>query len=555
VSQESITKLDELHRIVESLWSCRVIGRDILLENDANERSALRTQLENEFQKLDDLLIEHAVRYENTKDASSDDFKTLQDQADFYKISVLATLDKNINTAEAFLSVRSLSDKAIEFFNNVNKYIEGEKSTIRRVIKANQTFTIVAAAVLAILVALGAVYMYLVVETIREQSELAIQADIAKGNFLANMSHEIRTPMNAIIGMSELIQREEINTNVKRHIYDIKRAANSLLAIINDILDFSKIESGKMELVETEYLSSSVINDTIVLIYIRIGEKPIEFCVEIDPSIPSVLKGDETRVKQILVNVLGNAVKFTETGFIKLKMWHRIRPEDGSFMLCVAVQDTGPGMKPEDVAKLFTSFTQVDTTRNRNIEGTGLGLAITKKLLELMGGSISVESTYGVGTTFTFEFPQKVISKEPIAVAHGEYLPCAILSKTKPHRDSIAYAFDKLGVPCKFFENGNDFVENLGERFFTHVFLEASSFTMFKNAIKEKMAGSEIVVLIDKDDKVVDEKGVASVHKPLYCLPIASALNKEAATKFTTMTQTETIKFFSAPHLNVLVVD
>ncbi|MBP5200729.1 MAG: response regulator [Schwartzia sp.] len=231
--------------------------------------------------------------------------------------------------------------------------------------------------------------------------ERAEAADKAKSNFLANMSHEIRTPMNSITGMAEFILRDSDDETAKRHAAKIKAASRTLLSLINDILDFSKIESGNMRLVEEPYRLSSLLNYVTSLIDARLHGSPVKLKTEFRGEIPDELYGDEVRIKQILVNLLGNAVKFTSRGAITLGL----RCEhlgDASCLLCFSVTDTGIGLKEKDVSRIFSSFTQVDMRRNRTVEGTGLGLAICKHLITMMGGTLDVKSVYGKGSTFSF---------------------------------------------------------------------------------------------------------------------------------------------------------
>lgn len=252
----------------------------------------------------------------------------------------------------------------------------------------------------------------------------AEKASIAKSDFLANMSHEIRTPLNAIIGLSRIALREDMSDTVRNNIEDILNSSNNLLSIINDILDFSKIESGKLEIVHAKYQLSSLIYDVATIIHFRINDKPIEFIQDIDDTIPNTLYGDEVRIRQILINVLGNAVKYTKKGKIVLKMdWKRL---GGIAILNIAVSDTGQGIRKENLEQIFKRFRRLEMQDNRQIEGTGLGLSITKGLLDRMGGAISVESTYGVGSTFTVTIPQKIIDEKPIygeakAMARNNY--------------------------------------------------------------------------------------------------------------------------------------
>lgn len=247
-----------------------------------------------------------------------------------------------------------------------------------------------------------------------EENRLAaVRANQAKGDFLANMSHEIRTPMNAIIGMNEMVMREEISPKAAQYSQDIHNAGQTLLAIINDILDFSKIESGKMEIVPVVYELSSLLNDVLVMVAGKVRDKELKLVADVSPDIPHQLYGDEIRIRQIILNLINNAVKYTEKGSVTLKVgFEQAAPK--KLELKISVADTGIGIKEEDIGKLFNSFQRVDMAVNRNVEGTGLGLAITRQLVEQMEGSIEVESVYGQGSTFRVSLPQTVMDEEPL---------------------------------------------------------------------------------------------------------------------------------------------
>ena len=258
-----------------------------------------------------------------------------------------------------------------------------------------------------------------------EEKVRAESASNAKSDFLANMSHEIRTPINAVLGMNEMIIREdnraldvaesdpmlvqEALENINVYAGDVKKAGHNLLAIVNDILDFSKIEAGRMELAEAPYQLSSLINDINNMIMFKAQDKGLVFNVEADPSLPDELSGDEVRVRQILTNLLNNAVKYTEKGSVILKLRGK-KQDENTLILTIVVWDTGIGIKPEDKEQLFNKFERLEMDRNSTVEGTGLGLAITHNLIELMGGNIEVESEYGKGSIFTVNIPQKIVS-------------------------------------------------------------------------------------------------------------------------------------------------
>jgi signal transduction histidine kinase/CheY-like chemotaxis protein len=311
-------------------------------------------------------------------------------------------------------------------------------------------------------------YVFNIVDEIRNQNrrliELKNEAETAnrtKSNFLASMSHEIRTPMNAITGMAELLLRGELSNEARGYAQDIKQAGNNLISLINDILDFSKIEAGKLEIIPVKYLLSSLINDSVNIIRMRIGEKPLRFFSNIDGSIPNSLIGDEVRLRQILLNLLSNAVKYSDKGNVGLTLAIQKR-NDKQVWLKIAVTDTGKGIKPEDKEKLFGEFVQVDTKRNRSIEGTGLGLAITKRLCLLMGGDITVESEYGKGSTFTAIIPQGVESKEAFAVVEEpEKKKVLVFEGRSVYAESVRWTLENLNVPHTVVTNLNDFTEAL----------------------------------------------------------------------------------------------
>ncbi len=279
---------------------------------------------------------------------------------------------------------------------------------------------------LLVLFAVGILYLFGAEEKAKESDELreakaaAEKANRAKSEFLANMSHEIRTPINAVMGMNEMVLRETQDENIREYAHNIQGASQNLLSLINDILDFSKIESGKMEIVDGEYYFSSLLNDVVNMIQVKADQKELAFNIEVDEDLPDELYGDETRIRQVIVNILNNAVKYTKQGSVTFTVDGQ-RQEGGMLLLRAVVKDTGIGIREEDRQKLFQDFQRLDMKENRNVEGTGLGLAITSRLVEQMNGTLTVDSVYGEGSTFTICLPQKIMKEDKIGDFKEKY--------------------------------------------------------------------------------------------------------------------------------------
>ncbi len=400
----------------------------------------------------------------------------------------------------------------------------------------------------------------------RRQKELVEKLEYAnrtKSDFLANMSHEIRTPMNAIVGMCELILREQdISENVRENCFNIQSSGRSLLSIINDILDFSKIESGKMEIIESEFNIASMLNDVINMTMTRKGNKKIEIMVYADPEIPSGLIGDEVRIRQVMINLMTNAVKFTQSGVVTLKV-SQSKQEYG-INLKISVEDTGIGISEENLEKLFESFQQVDTRKNRAIEGTGLGLAISKRLVTKMGGFVNVSSVYGQGSKFSFVIPLKVKNDAPFinvknaadikAAAYIELSKFDMPAVEKKYKELMFEISSNLNVDFVYTDSFERLRKVNSENSITHCFIGKEEYLAHKEYFVDMSEKTEIILVQDVTDAVQVPENIRCIYKPFYTMSAASALNNESMVLNLNERRGSSISF-SAPKARVLVVD
>jgi len=380
----------------------------------------------------------------------------------------------------------------------------------------------------------------------------------SKSSFLASMSHEIRTPMNAITGMAELLLRGNLSDEARAHAQDIKQAGNNLVSIINDILDFSKIEAGKLEIIPVKYMLSSLINDSVNIIRMRIGEKPLRFFTNIDSNIPNNLIGDEVRMRQILLNLLSNAVKYTEKGHIGLTITTQ-KKEDKQIILKIIVTDTGKGIKKEDQVKLFGEFVQVDTRKNQGIEGTGLGLAITRRLCLIMGGNISLESEYGRGSAFTVVIPQVINSPEPFASVEEPYKKKVLVYERRIiYAQAVCWSLENMNVPYFLVKNQDDFSAAIYSDEWFYIFSSYGLYEKIRPAMDQpdtafvggKKPPLALMVEWGNEDYVPD---VRFLSIPVQSLSIANILNGKEDSKG--YYESTGIIRFNFPTARLLVVD
>lgn len=386
---------------------------------------------------------------------------------------------------------------------------------------------------------------------LREEKERADAANKAKTAFISNISHEIRTPMNAIVGMTQILLRKELPRQEREYLLNIQNSGNALLAIINDLLDLSKIESGKMELVDEEYDLMSMLSDLGMIILNRIGSKPVELLFDIDPDIPAKLYGDALRIRQIVINLMNNATKFTEEGSVCLEVKVKQMRQD-DVELYFSVKDTGQGIREEDMEKLFGSFQQVDAKKNHHKEGTGLGLSISKQFVELMQGSIGVRSEYGQGSEFYFTIHQKVIEQaraanlaaDRQAVIAGDLQNEAANGLLRKLAESYRLSYEP------------DIMTMEPTTLPVFYFTDQSGLLGGETGRRLKEVGATVCGLVNPMAEDAFPEDIVTRNKPLYSYPFCQFLeNREASMAEDTQTAKETETEGLSPEVRVLIVD
>lgn len=382
----------------------------------------------------------------------------------------------------------------------------------------------------------------------------AMDAYIAKDMFLINMSHEIRTPMNAILGTTELLLDYDISEHVRDNVYNILNSCNALLTITDDMLDLTKGETENVRIFNAEYDLTELISDIVNMMSVRLMDSEVEFFVDVDTDIPYLLYGDGTKIRQVFINILNNAVKYTKFGSIILRVTYE-KTDENKILLKVDVADTGIGIKEENLSKLFSSYQRVEegAAESRKIEGTGLGLAFSQEILEKMGGKITVQSKYRVGSTFSFTIPQVMMTEIPIV--HNEnagVLNILVFEENETFQSVLSDLFQRMGYQAKFAQNKVMFENLLVEERYTHIFIAQSRYEEVGKILTKKLTTECLVVISSVNQMVSMDQFGYILTRPLHCINVAEVFSYEKGKSIR-----EVIKKggFVCPEAHVLVVD
>lgn len=398
----------------------------------------------------------------------------------------------------------------------------------------------------------------LLVDNIRE---LEI-AERSKDDFLVNVSHEIRTPINAVCGMSEAILQEDLPIDVRRDVIDIQTAGRNLLSTVSNILDFSELEMGRLELAEESYNITSTITDIINMALTMDNGRHLELIVDCDADLPSNLLGDEQKFRRIVMNLLSNAIKFTKEGGVILRI--RSRKEEYGINLQVSVRDSGIGIERANMEKIFTSFSQVNSRRNRDEGGVGLGLAIAQALVRSMGGFMTVNSTPGSGSEFRFTIPQKVLDETPIVSIKDKnqlFAACYInLDKydytvvREGYEQSLQHIVSQFGFPFRICRNLPELKRRMEREAYTHIFIGWEEYTEDRSFFDRLSRELAVVLLLDYDQEMLIQGNMLRIYKPFTVLSIAAVFNGQKILNSEDQ-QSGLHNKFVAPQASVLVVD
>ncbi|MDR3119974.1 MAG: response regulator [Clostridiales bacterium] len=465
-----------------------------------------------------------------------------------------AEIEKQILLGESAISAREiLNTTGIEIVMSLQRMSNGwyiGVATPSASYFQDMVSVVTMLSVLGLVMAVFLSYFLIRISLAKIQSD---EESLSKSSFLARMSHEIRTPMNSILGMSELILQKDVPREVSEYVTIIRQAGTNLLAIINDILDFSKIEAGRRKIVFERYYLASLINDIVNVVRIRLIDRDIAFFVKVDADIPQPLVGDEVSLRQVLQNILSNAVKYTRAGHIALRIRHEDLG-DGKLLLVCSVEDSGIGIQPEHLDQLFSDFTRLEKPHSDNVEGTGLGLAIARSLCRAMDGDVTVESRYGRGSTFTATVIQGVAGTTPLAAVEKPSERRILVLEDRPaYLSAVAFAFEGLGTNPVYTQSAEQFEYELAGRKYDFAFVSPDHFSAARAAMRRGGTGCRLVRMAGLGEIAADAQS-EEVATPIFCVGIANIMNG-APTNAPTLENRKRRTSFTAPGAKVLVVD
>ncbi len=399
-------------------------------------------------------------------------------------------------------------------------------------------------------------------EAMLQELDSLEQMEQSKDDFMANLSHEVRTPVNTVVGMTEMILHENVSEPVREYAMSVQTASRNLLATVSDVLDFSELQSGKIAITEEPYNLTSTINDILNVAMAQKQGKKIEIIVDCDPRIPCSLLGDEQKISRVILNIVNNALKFTEEGAIVIQA--AMRKEQEGINLIIKIRDTGIGIEEKNIERLFTSFNQVDTKRNRQEGGIGLGLAISKAIVEQMRGFINVRSRLGEGTEVQFVIPQKVLDNSPMIKLEkrDEIRLLYYINMTKyeygsvrdEYRNCIEHMKEQLGMDATGCRNLAELKRRVDQEKYTHLFISWEEYMedrKYFHSIQEELC---IILIMDERPDIRVGAHIRQIFKPFYVLSVATVLNGEDV-GMTLDTANLGTRRFVAPEASVLVVD
>lgn len=380
-----------------------------------------------------------------------------------------------------------------------------------------------------------------------------IDAFNSKDIFFANTSHEIRTPLNAIVGTVNLLLDEDLDSKVRENVYNILNSCNALLSITNELMELSNTENNDVSIQKEKYDLAEMLTDIVNMMSVRLIDSEVSLFVDIDNTLPKYLTGDGVKVRQLFINILNNAVKYTKEGRITLKVSGEIINAD-NINLCVEVNDTGIGIKPENLTKLFSDYSRDDEDEEkRNIEGTGLGLSFCKELVEKMGGSIWAESEYHVGSSFYFKIPQQVYSQEPITrVPSLSREPAIIFDNSIELSEDLGKVLEKLNIPSVAVSDRMAFEDKVMSGKYKYLFISSEKYVENKRFIERKIANHRVVVISDISKSVQIDTNAYLISRPVFLINAAMAYNNVVSTFSREIIQKGG---FTCPDTTVLVVD